>query len=142
MISIKKIGKKLLFTLILFLIWYGLRWYFVIPREEYLGSFDNNGLYSIKIYERVNYDDVVYYYDYSIQKDNIEVSEKRKFLCADYGELAFSDFNFQKMKDKCYITIKYQTIDKIDTLLVVDNKGKVISPAGTSVKLKVASASL
>ncbi len=69
MILIKKILKKVTIILPLFFIWYGLRWYFVIPRVKYLGNFEVNHNLIIKLYKKINYDSVLYFYDYSILKN-------------------------------------------------------------------------
>lgn len=112
----------MILPLTLFLIWYGLRWYFVIPRDEYLGSFNYKNLYSIRMIKKINYDDTYYYYAYKIDK-NTSLPIEIEFYTSDYGGFKLTDFIFEQQKDYCLIKLEHESINKIDTLLILDNLG-------------------
>lgn len=124
MILIKKILKKIAIILPLFLIWYGLRWYFVIPRVKQLGNFKVNNSLIINVFKKINHDQVLYFYDYSVSKNGKENSKKRFFV--DYGDLDLKDFSFLRKKEYIYILHLNGSTESIDTLLIIDNNGNEI----------------
>ncbi len=124
MILFKKILKKIAITLPLFFIWYGLRWYFVIPRVKHLGNFDANNRLTIKIFKKINYDQVLYFYDYCVLKNGKE-NIKKRFL-VDYGNYNFNDFSFHRKKEYIYILHFNGFTESVDTLLIIDNHGNEI----------------
>lgn len=123
----------MILPLILFLIWYWLRWYFVIPRDEYLGSFNYKNLYSIRITKKINYDEIYDYFTYSVIKKNKKSVEKKFFLFYYKNNINAQNFILLEKKDSCIIKIKnieYVEYDsnrsrKFDkyTLLILDNRG-------------------
>ena len=124
MILIKKILKKIAVILTLFFIWYGLRWYFVIPRIKHLGDFEVNKSLIIKVFKKINYDQVLYFYDYGVLKNGKE-NIKKRFL-VDYANYDFNDFSFLRKKENIYILHLNGSTERIDTLLILDNHGNEI----------------
>lgn len=124
MIWIKKNLGKLFLIMVLILFWYMLRWYFVVPRTQYLGKYSMSKDYSIKIYKIVNYDAVLFYYDFSLSTGEKDTKRKRFFLSHD--NLNFSDFNFRKKDGYISILLTNNPQELVDTLAVLDLTGNII----------------
>lgn len=125
MISIKKYLNKGILISLLILIWYLLRWYFVIPRLEVLGNFRVSNTYEILIYNHVNYDTDFYFYEYNLVKNGIKADENITFYIND-NELSYNDLKLIEKENRKYIIIHYDEINRTDTLLIIDNNGNII----------------
>lgn len=125
MISIKKYLTKGILISLLILIWYLLRWYFVIPRLEVLGNFRVSNTSEIIIYNHVNYDTDFYFYEYNLVNNGIKADRNITFYINE-NELRYNDLKLIEKENRKYIITHYDEINRTDTLLIIDNNGNII----------------
>ncbi len=120
--------KKIIILIILICLWFWLRWYFILPRIEFLGYIKFNEYFGIELYKNINFVDGEFSeYEYKII-NNLKKKQSIKIpFYTTLGELEFEDFNFRKSKGYCYISIENKAIPgKIDTLIITDSFGNII----------------